>query len=127
MASKTTKKATTTTKKAAAKKVTGSTSVESSSVKGTAIMERRGLTEDFKEIYICTGDDGTTFTFETNRRRWLLAAGDSVLKGDVEDTIAAKSCVITDCRYKVDGFPKQIIFAYYPGGEFVLDRPEWYE
>lgn len=113
MARKTTKKAT---------KV-----VDGTMTRGTATVDKGGLSEDFREIYTCTADDGTEFTFETNRRRWLLRLGDSVLKGDVDTTTEAKSCIVVDCRYRADGYPKQIIFAYYPGGEFILDRPQWFE
>lgn len=114
MARKTTKKATT-------------KAIDDTVTRGTAVVDRKGLSEDFREIYTCISDDGRTFTFETNRRRWLLSTDDSVLRGDVDATIEAKSCIVVDCRYKAEGYPKQIIFAYYPGGEFILDRPKWFE
>lgn len=96
-------------------------------IKGTVTMEMKSLEDDFREIYTCTHGE-YTFTFETDGRWWLLTEGDSVLKGDVAETVSAKMCVVTDCRYTSGEYPKQVLFIYYPAtSEFVLDRPKWFE
>lgn len=88
---------------------------------------RRDLSHDLSNVFVCL-DGNNGIVFESDGRYWNIESEETTSKGLVEDVIKAKSTIIYDCRYKVDGYVKQLLFVYYPAtNEFVIDRPRWFE